>query len=161
PGTLFDEYSHDVINVAGEETVLFVGTAPTFQISGRVTRSTGDGVSGATLQLDGDRQATTITDANGDYAFSGLPADGSFIVVPSDGLSSFSPVAALVQPLTSNDPGVDFEVSAFTAADVAVSGRVVSYDGRGVRNARVTITRSDGQEISTITGPGGVFRFDT
>jgi len=159
-GTLFDEYDHDLINVTGEATVLFVGTAANFQISGRVTTSTGDGVSGATLQLDGDRQAATVTDVSGDYAFTGLPADGSFIVVPSNGLSSFSPVAALVQPLTSDNSGIDFEVSALTAAEVAVSGRVVSSDGRGIRNARVTISGSDGREISTMTGPAGVFRFD-
>jgi hypothetical protein len=159
-GTLFDEYDHDLINVTGEQTVLFVGTAGSFQISGRVTRPTGDGVGGATLQIDGDRQATTVTDVNGDYAFTGLPADGSFIIVPSDGLSSFSPVAALVQPLTSDNSGIDFELSALTAAEVAVSGRVVSSDGRGIRNARVTITGNDGREISTMTGPAGAFRFD-
>ncbi|MFM9903957.1 MAG: pre-peptidase C-terminal domain-containing protein [Pyrinomonadaceae bacterium] len=47
-----------------------------------------------------------------------------------------------------------------TAAGVSVSGRVLTADGRGVRNARVTILDRRGIARNVATGPFGYYRFD-
>ncbi|MFM9904214.1 MAG: carboxypeptidase regulatory-like domain-containing protein [Pyrinomonadaceae bacterium] len=46
-----------------------------------------------------------------------------------------------------------------TAAGVDVSGRVATLDGRGVRNARVSITDEKGETRVTTTGSFGSYRF--
>jgi hypothetical protein len=47
-----------------------------------------------------------------------------------------------------------------TAARVAVSGRVLTSDGRGLRNAVVTMTDGTGQIRRTLTGAFGYYRFE-
>jgi len=47
-----------------------------------------------------------------------------------------------------------------TAAGVEVSGRVLTPDGRGLRNAQVTITDSKGVRRTATTGSFGNYRFE-
>lgn len=47
-----------------------------------------------------------------------------------------------------------------TAANVAISGRVLTSEGRGLTNATVSITDQNGSVRSTRTGTFGYFRFD-
>jgi hypothetical protein len=47
-----------------------------------------------------------------------------------------------------------------TASSVYVSGRVVTPDGRGLRNAQVTIVDSNGVARTATTGSFGYYRFD-
>ena len=47
-----------------------------------------------------------------------------------------------------------------TAAQVSISGRVTTAEGRGVRNAFVSLIDSNGAMRSTLTGPRGYYRFD-
>jgi uncharacterized repeat protein (TIGR01451 family) len=51
-------------------------------------------------------------------------------------------------------------MSVLTAAGVSVSGRVLTAEGRGIRNAKVTITDSAGVARTTVSGINGVYRFD-
>ncbi len=51
-------------------------------------------------------------------------------------------------------------VSLLTAAGVSVSGRVTNVEGRGVRNANVVITDSQGVSRRVTTGPNGNYNFD-
>lgn len=46
-----------------------------------------------------------------------------------------------------------------TAAQVTLAGRVTTADGRGVRNARITLIEQDGTQRTVLTGQFGVFRF--
>lgn len=46
-----------------------------------------------------------------------------------------------------------------TAASVSVGGRVLTMDGSGLRNARVTLTGIDGSARMVLTGKFGGFRF--
>jgi uncharacterized repeat protein (TIGR01451 family) len=46
-----------------------------------------------------------------------------------------------------------------TAAQVGVSGRVMTADGRGVSGARVALTNQSGQTVYAITNPFGYYRF--
>jgi CSLREA domain-containing protein len=54
-----------------------------------------------------------------------------------------------------------FEVQAAapTAADVTIGGRISTADGRGIRNALVTLTTSDGVSRTAQTGKSGYFSF--
>jgi hypothetical protein len=51
-------------------------------------------------------------------------------------------------------------VNLLTSAGVSVSGRVLTAEGRGVTNAKVTITGQDGVGRTATTGRGGAFNFD-
>ncbi len=46
------------------------------------------------------------------------------------------------------------------AAGVSIGGRVMASDGRGIRNAIVTLTLQNGETIQTRTGTFGYYRFD-
>ncbi len=52
------------------------------------------------------------------------------------------------------------EPSAPTAANVSIAGRVVTANGRGISNARVTITGENGAGRSALTNSFGYYRFD-
>lgn len=47
-----------------------------------------------------------------------------------------------------------------SAAGVSVSGRVLSSEGRGLKNARVTMSAPDGSVRSVATGPRGNYHFE-
>ncbi len=53
-----------------------------------------------------------------------------------------------------------YELQAPTAANVSVSGKVLTADGRGLQNAIVTMTDSNGNSRTFRTGSFGYFRFD-
>jgi Carboxypeptidase regulatory-like domain len=53
-----------------------------------------------------------------------------------------------------------FDSIAPTAALVSISGRVLTADGQGIRNVRVTLTMAGGTVRSAQTGTFGYFRFD-
>ena len=50
-------------------------------------------------------------------------------------------------------------IMAVTAAAVTISGRVLTSNGRGLRNAQVTMLQSDGSTSVAVTGIAGQFRF--
>ena len=76
----FASSSHDIsVELDETETVSFTGVLlRTSGISGRVSVE-GDGIGDVTVNLAGASEATTTTDASGQYAFSGLSA-GTFVV---------------------------------------------------------------------------------
>lgn len=47
-----------------------------------------------------------------------------------------------------------------TAATAVVAGRVAMADGRGIRNARVTLNLPDGSTRTTVSGSFGYFQFE-
>ena len=63
------------------------------------------------------------------------------------------------QPLGGQPDIGAFEVKTTTAAGVEVSGRVLTSEGRGLLNARVTMTDQNGQTRSVITGKRGIYSF--
>jgi len=60
--------------------------------------------------------------------------------------------------LSANYEGGDVSVS--TSRGVTVSGRVTSSDGRGIRNATVTIVDGDGFARTVTTSSFGYYTFD-
>ncbi len=160
-GYLFNEYNQDFVNLTGEQTVVFEGTAANFQISGQITDAGGNGLSNVSVELGGAAQAIVQTDANGNYLFTNLPADGFYTLTPSNGVNTFTPRTAVVDPLTQDVAGVDFQglIIAPTAAAVTVGGRVTTVTGRGVAGARVSLTGANGATRTVQTNPFGYYRF--
>ncbi len=67
---------------------------------------------------------------------------------------------------TWNGSDYDFAIARYenelapTAASVTVSGRVLTASGNGIRNVLVSITDSDGNTSTTVTGSFGYYRFN-
>jgi hypothetical protein len=59
---------------------------------------------------------------------------------------------------TTPDLGAD-ELVAPSAASVSLGGRILTADGRGIRNVLVTLTESNGTSRTVISGPFGNYRF--
>ena len=98
-------------NVTGQDFTATLIPA-TYSVSGRVITSSSVGVSGVTIS-DGTR--TAMTDSNGNYTLSGVPA-GSYTLISSLNSYSFSPVSRNVS-VSGNVTGQDF-----TATLIAVGG---------------------------------------
>ena len=85
-GYVFNSVSEAVmINGANITSINFTATAstnPTYNISGTVTLSSGEALSGVTVTLSGPGSGTATTDASGNYTFTGL-TNGSYTVTPS------------------------------------------------------------------------------
>jgi hypothetical protein len=66
-------------------------TAANGVISGRITDSNGAPIAGVVLQLSGSQSRKAITDAQGNYRFTGIETNGFYTVTPSRANYSFSP----------------------------------------------------------------------
>ncbi len=166
PGYLFSDYNRDFINLTGEQTVAFIGDNMPFGISGRVLDGMGNPVAGVAIGIEGVPLEPVTTDADGNYAFADLPADGTFIITPLQNGSSFtlvqgfSPAQMVVTPLTGNASGVDFTRFAPTAATVSVGGRVLTAGGQGIYRVLISMTDDTGSTQTALTNPFGFYRFD-
>ena len=124
--------------------------AATYSISGQVT-SNGSGRSGVGVALSGASSATTITDANGNYAFTGL-YNGSYTVTPSRTGFTFNPASSPQTVSGANTPGVNFIATPVQAATYSISGQVTS-NGSGLSG--VTVALSGASSATAITGVSG------
>jgi hypothetical protein len=156
PGLIFTEYSQDLLNLSGENTLVFTGTQGAFDIGGRVTDVDGNGLGGITISLVGTETDQTVTDANGDYAFNDLPVDGNYVVTPSGG--PFGPAEIPVSALISDINDANFVQLVLATADVSIGGRVTASNGRGIANARVVFADSQGDTRSAYTNSFGYYR---
>lgn len=68
-------------------------------------------------------------------------------------------ICTLRQIVSSLSPFVVAQMLAPTAASVSVGGRILTADGRGIRNVRVTLANSAGETRTVLTGPFGYYRF--
>ncbi|HJR05874.1 MAG TPA: Calx-beta domain-containing protein [Pyrinomonadaceae bacterium] len=85
------------------------GVGGTFSISGRVADGA-NGVAGVSIALTGSQSAVTVTDANGNYAFTGLASGGNYTV------TAHSPYFAFTQsradfPNLSGSQSANFSVA--------------------------------------------------
>ena len=126
-------------------TTILVSSA----ISGTVT-SGGEGLPGVTMTLSGTANATTTTDASGNYSFSGL-ANGSYTITPSYayGTGYYASFDLSNVTVTVNCGSVT-SVN-FTTANYAISGTV------GL--AGVTMTLSGTANATTTTNASGNYSF--
>jgi cytoskeletal protein RodZ len=135
----------------------FIGTpsqAATYSISGQVM-SNGSGLSGVGVALSGANFGTTITDANGNYMFTGL-ANGTYTITPSKPVYTFDPASSPQTVGGADIPGVDFIGTPSQAATYSISGQVMS-NGSGLSGT--TVALSGASSATTITDSGGNYAF--
>ena len=116
-------------------------------------------------------QVAGSNNVNGPFSFVGPDTTaGTFYSVSGGSLAQFNGRRYLKYKafLTTTDPATTATlndatlcfIQSPTAADVSVSGRVLTPDGRGIRNAVVVITDSRGIARSVTTSSFGNYRFD-
>jgi hypothetical protein len=164
--TIISGNSGDKPDVAGD----FTSTG--YNFIGKSNSSTGfvDGVNNdqvGTSALPKDARLLALANRGGPTQTLGLAGDSPVIdkgsATGADQRGSGRPVDL---PDHANAPGGNgadigaFEFQMLTASSVSVSGRVFSPFGRGVTNAVVSITYTNGTTRSTQVGRSGYFRFD-
>lgn len=81
--------------------------AQTYKISGTVTDASGNFLANVTVNLSGDKTASTTTDATGKYSFTDLQSGASFTVTPVSNDYDFDPLNKAVTSISA-DQTVDF-----------------------------------------------------
>ncbi|MEJ7623186.1 MAG: SBBP repeat-containing protein [Pyrinomonadaceae bacterium] len=124
-------------------------------ISGQVLNDCA-GLAGATVNLTDGKSLTRTTDASGNYSFANLPAGRNYTVTPIASGLTFTPPSRSFANLF-----VDQSGNFVAPALASVAGGVFTPDGRGLRNAMVTITDlSTGVARSVTTSSFGFYSFD-
>jgi hypothetical protein len=148
----FAPASQSFTDPLSNRTADFAATLNRHRISGRVTRSNGQAMSGVAVALSGSQTAATTTDANGGYSFTNLAAGGNYTVTPTRAGYTFNPASRPFAALAADQTG-DFTV---TPAAVAIAGRVTSA-GAGL--AGVTVTLSGARSATATTDANGAYSF--
>ncbi len=160
PGYTFTPTSEAVaINGANITSINFVATAntsPTYTISGTVTLSGGGALPGVTITLSGNNSGTAMTDASGNYTFTGL-TNGSYTVTPSLSGYTFTPPSIAVAVNGVNITSVNFTATANSASTYSISG-TVTLSGGGALNG-VTMTLKGTNTTTTQTDTKGNYTF--
>ena len=142
-------------------------------ISGTVVDDLGRPIPGVTVTLGGDATAVTVTDAEGNYTFAGLPA-GTYTVTESQpvGYGDGDDVVGSAGGTLSNDLITDIVLAAgensldndFAETTASVAGTVVDQNGAGIPGVTVTLsgTNDAGQVVSVTatTDANGDYLFD-
>ncbi|HKQ50764.1 MAG TPA: Calx-beta domain-containing protein [Pyrinomonadaceae bacterium] len=113
--------------------------APKFSITGRVTDQSGRGIAGVAVRLDGSTVVSALTDANGNYRFSGLPTSGAYTVTADNPAYNFGPAG-----WTITTPARDQTAKDFVAGRVTHSaGGKVLLGTEGLANQQVRVTSTN------------------
>lgn len=124
-----------------------------FSITCKVSSSTGIGVSGVGITMNGAVSKTGVTDSSGNYTFWDLPA-GGYIITPTKSGQLVYPISQTIN-LSSNLTDVNFTSKPSSAATYFVTG-TVTQSSVAVSNAVVvlggdsagtTMTNTNGQYI--------------
>jgi hypothetical protein len=159
-GYVFDYVSEAVtINGTNITSINFTSTAsksPTYNISGTVTLSSGEALSGLIVTLSGNVSGTVATDSNGNYTFTGL-SNGSYTIAPSLAGYIFNPTQLAVDINGADATSNDFIAKSQT---YSISG-TVTWDSGGVSrvledvNVMLAVTCTS----STVTDSNGNYTF--
>jgi len=142
----------------------------TYAITGKITDSAGNPVSGVTVSLTGEATKSTTSDANGLYSISGL-SDGNYVVTPSKSGGVFTPSSRSVLVNGDGVMDINFTISVFilklnpvSASINGVGGStqvaVVAEMAAGVISARFTIAFDPTLvQVTTIKTSGSGYLF--
>ncbi len=134
-GLNFAPLSRIFNNMTANQTANFTGTPITLTISGRVVDGSNNGISGVTMSLSGSTTPPKITDASGNYSFTGLTFGGNYTVTPSKTGLSFTPPSQTFSNITANQTA-DFSATPI----VSITGRVTSSSNTGIAGVNVTLS---------------------
>ncbi|BCS31019.1 hypothetical protein TBR22_A02180 [Luteitalea sp. TBR-22] len=144
----------------------FVGRL-VWKITGQVRDLNDTGVPGVTMTLSGDQAATTTTDLNGNYEFTGIVNGRTVTVTPTRATFAFNP-ASQTFPNISKD-----EVAGFFVAQVGTFTRYFAEGATGTffdtqiallnatgnpATATLKFQKGDGTEVTQQVSLGGVDR---
>ena len=101
--------------------------APTYTISGQLKTSTGAALNGVSVALGGTHTASTSTNANGDYSFTGILEGGNYTVTPSNANFTFAPPSSSFNNVTANLTA-NFTANFVLQLILDESGQVVALD---------------------------------
>jgi hypothetical protein len=147
---LFTPASSSFEIVSGDQTASFYATEA-YSISGRVTQSNGPSIPGVNVTLTGSRNGSAVTDINGDYSFTNLPANGSYTVTPS------RPGYTYRQQSKSFD-GLSSDRTADFTETIGINGRIMDEGGQGISD--VTLILGGSANLNTTTDADGNYSFD-
>ncbi|MEA2207067.1 MAG: chitinase [Blastocatellia bacterium] len=148
--TKFTPPSFPVESLTHDELADF-SSLPLYKISGRVL-SAGVPLSDISVTVTGTVKRSIRTNTHGDYAFTDLPADGSYTVVPTGTDLTFAPRPF---PKLSHDEKADFSADAVREV-YQISGRV----GHGpIPLSGVIVTLSGDRTGRCATDPEGFYVF--
>ena len=139
---------------SNDDNPIVVPVAVTYSISGQVA-STGSGLSGVTMALTGASSATAITDASGNYSFTGLD-NGSYTITPSRTGFTFSPTNSPRTVSGADITAVDFAATPVQAVTYSISGQVTS-NGSGLSG--ITMALTGASSATAITDASGNYTF--
>ncbi|HEX8130025.1 MAG TPA: carboxypeptidase regulatory-like domain-containing protein [Pyrinomonadaceae bacterium] len=154
PGYAFAPESIAVTNPRGDQTANFNGSRLTYTVSGRITDAAGGAsVAGASVSLNGSLSATTQSDAQGNYTFTGLPSEGNYTITPSHPNFNFAPAS---RPFTNllSDVEADF---AAARINYQIGGRVTGDSGALLGG--VTVTLGGARSATAQTDATGQYLF--
>jgi hypothetical protein len=155
-GYTFAPASRSVTVNAGDQSAQdFDATLATYTISGTVSSAAGL-LPGVTVTLGGDAAATTSTNAQGHYEFTGL-LNGAYTVTPSSSQYQFDPLAITGIEVTYSDmPNQDFTGTPVVDT-YAISGTV--RDEVGAPMEGVTVSLGGATTAYGTTGADGSYEF--
>lgn len=104
--------------------------------------------------------AGTRNIANVTFTVAANAAPGSYPVSFGNAPAPQSVSSALGALLPTTYQSGNIQVGTVTAAGVQVTGRVVTPDGRGIRNARVIMTDAEGNRRVATTSSFGIYTFE-
>jgi hypothetical protein len=141
-------------NISAGATVI-ADTAPnlTYTISGKITNN-GTGLPAVLVAVSGSGSGIVITDAGGNYTFTGV-RPGNYTITPALTGYTFVPVSRAVDVTTANITGMDFTTVSVTPG--TVTGTTTYPDG----TVTVTTTYPDGTVTITTTYPNGTVTITT
>lgn len=129
-----------------------VATVTGFTISGRVVFSSGTGISGVSVTRTGSATAV-VTDANGNYSFTGL-VNGTYTITPARAGYTFIPVNKTATVNSANVANLNF------TGGFSVAGRIVNTSGAAIVNVAVRLVKSGSTSVTTVVTNGtGNFTF--
>jgi subtilisin family serine protease len=128
------------INLSNAATVTFSPrVAQLFTISGSVKDANGAGVANVTVFLSGNLNASRVTDAGGNYSFSGVEGGGNYTLTPSHPGYNFSPASINIANLASNQ-GANFTATSNAPTGANSLGFAQASYNLNEGSGRVTLT---------------------
>ena len=124
-------------------------------ISGQTTLDNGSILSSVTMTLTGASSDNVITDASGNYTFTGLD-NGIYTITPTRTGYTFSPTSSQQTVSGANISGVHFTATQVQAGAYSISGQVTS---NGIGLLGVTMTLTGATSATTITDVNGNYTF--
>ena len=148
---IFSPVDTTITDLSADRTANFATERTSFSLSGSVVDENGNPLSGAAVSLAGTQASSVVTDAEGDFLFSGLPVSGGYIVAVDKPHYTFTPNSRTFEH-PQNNVTVVFEGR---VKRHSIGGRITRFDGTGFSG--VTVQLAPG--ITATTDANGVYSF--